>query len=174
MNLKLEVGGDLNGVFRLHNSSVRLDPDGFVAIKYDVFGSREPGVYFGNISITGDINAVIPVQITILDPDKIPVQALLINLEVRDRTVNQGAKLQYTVKLDNLIEDQSYPVTVQYFYTNLQNNRTFTTPGDLITLQTTYSLLKSLKIPTNFTVGEYVVTAKADYLGLTSTATALF
>jgi tetratricopeptide (TPR) repeat protein len=138
-----------------------------------VFGDGEPGVYVGSLVIDGDLKEKIPVRIELLDKDRLPVEALLIMLDLDKRSIYSSEKLKIKTDLHNLLSDQSYPVALQF---TIQDSKGKTVWSDTanVYMQTSFSLLKSALLPDNAPTGDYILRVTADYLGLSSGASTSF
>lgn len=173
-NLKFTIDGEnLSKIVKLDKSTMSIAPNTNDQLTLTVFGEGEPGIYNGSLIIEGDLNEIIPIKIELLSKDRIPVESLLIMLDIDDREIFGNQKLKFKTSLHNLLSDQSYPVSLQYTVQNDRGETVWTDYGNVY-LQTSFSLLKSAKLPDNLPTGDYILRVTANYLGLSSGASSAF
>ncbi|MGV8150802.1 MAG: helicase HerA domain-containing protein [Candidatus Woesearchaeota archaeon] len=174
-NLKFTIEGDSNltNMVKLDKSAMSIAPNTNDQLTLTIFGEGIPGVYNGSLLIEGDLNEKIPIRIELLSKDRLPVESLLIMLDIDDKEIFGNQKLKFKTSLHNLLTDQSYPVSLQY---TIQNDRgeTVWTDHSNVYVQTSFSLLKSATLPENLQTGDYILRVTANYLGLSSGASAAF
>ncbi|MGV8141537.1 MAG: tetratricopeptide repeat protein [Candidatus Woesearchaeota archaeon] len=168
-----ETGKRLSDLIKLDKTSMSLQPNTNDQVILTVFGEGEPGIYNGSLIIDGDLREKIPIRIELLDKERLPIESLLIMLDIEKRNIYSSEKLKYTTDLHNLLSDQSYPVFLQYTIQD-STGQTVWTDNANVYVQTSFSLLKSAKLPDNIPTGDYVLRVTANYLGLSSGASATF
>jgi tetratricopeptide (TPR) repeat protein len=168
-----ETGKRLSDLIKLDKTSMSLQPNTNDQVILTVFGEGEPGVYNGSLVIDGDLREKIPIRIELLDKERLPIESLLIMLDIDKRNIYSSEKLKFKTDLHNLLSDQSYPVFLQFTIQN-SNGQTVWTDNANVYIQTSFSLLKSAQLPDNIPTGDYVLRVTANYLGLSSGASASF
>ncbi len=167
------TGHRLSSLIKLDKAQMALAPNTNDQLVFTVFGEGEPGEYNGSLVIDGDLKEKIPVRIELLDKDRLPIEALLLMLDIDKRNIYASEKLKFRLDLHNLLSDQSYPVYLQF---TIQDNKgqTIWTDNANVYVQTSFSLLKSAQLPDNVPTGDYVLRVTANYLGLSSGASSSF
>jgi len=163
----------LSSLIKLDKTSMSLAPNTNDQLTLTVFGEGNPGVYNGSLVIDGDIKEKIPVRIELLSKDRLPVEALLIMLDLDKRSIYTSENLKFKADLHNLLSDQSYPVELQF---TIQDSKGKTIWSDAanVYMQTSFSLLRSAALPDNTPTGDYVLRVTANYLGLSSGSSTSF
>ncbi|RLG23974.1 hypothetical protein DRN85_08405, partial [Methanosarcinales archaeon] len=163
MNLKISFNGDLNELMTIDKKMMSINPDSTGEFTITLMGNVEVGIYEGNIIISGDIDEKIPVTILVYSEEKLPIEGLLINLELLNTKVATGDTLKYRVDLQNLLREEEYDISLIYKIQG-KNSTDVIIDSDKAVIQTSFSLLKSFKIPEDFKPGEYVLTVEVKYL----------
>ena len=175
VTLTFTLGGDnMTNIIELDKSVMTIQPDGNDHIIITIFGRPPAGTYYGNLTIDGEINATIPVEIEILPKDRIPVEALLMNLETNDKRVLPGGAFKFKTDLRNLLIDQPYPVSLLFTIQPLSGNRTAWSYQTNVYLKTAFSLIRTVELPEDLEAGDYILRASASYLGLSSSTSTIF
>jgi hypothetical protein len=169
-----EVTGDVKDFFELDTNRIILAPNGRETLTYTIFGRANPGIYNGTLEITGDLNASIPIEIEIIDRDKLPVEALLVELEVNTPNTKPGEKLQFQTHLRNLLSDQQYPVQLFYTIQTPDGNETIWSYSTNVFIKTAVSINNEVRLPTTIKTGDYVIRVTANYLDLSTSTNAYF
>lgn len=173
-NLNFTIEGEnLSKIIKLDKSKMSISPNTNDQLTLTIFGEGEPGIYNGSLIIDGDLKEKIPIKIELLSKDRLPVESLLIMLDIDDKEIYGNQKLKFKTSLHNLLSDQSYPINLQYTVQNDQGQTVWTDYGNVY-IQTSFSLLKSAVLPQNLPTGDYILRVTANYLGLSSGASAAF
>ncbi|NJL44293.1 MAG: carboxypeptidase regulatory-like domain-containing protein, partial [Nitrosarchaeum sp.] len=72
-----KIDGNLTDIIVLDKAQSAIPPNGEDQLTITIYGSKPPGIYNGSILFDGDFNYTLPVEIEILDKNKLPVEALL-------------------------------------------------------------------------------------------------
>ncbi len=168
------TGDNMTGIFQMDKTTMTVEPDGNDHIIITLFGHPPVGTYYGNLTIDGEINATIPVEIEILSKDRIPVEALRMNLETNDKRVLPGDAFKFKTDLRNLLVDQPYPVELLFTIQPLDGNETVWTYQTNVYLKTAFSLIRTVELPSNLEPGDYILRASASYLSLSSSTSTIF
>ena len=163
MNLEISFDGDLDRLMRINKKTMAINPDSSEEFTVTLIGNVEVGIYEGNIIISGDIDEKIPVTVLVYSKEKLPIEGLLINLELLNTKVAPEDVLKYRVDLQNLLREEQYNISLTYKIKS-GNNTEIIIGNDNVVIQTSFSLLKNFKIPKDFKPGEYVLTVEVKYL----------
>ncbi|MBN1377356.1 DUF87 domain-containing protein, partial [Candidatus Woesearchaeota archaeon] len=174
VSLGFEIEGNVTDMIELDRESLVLSPNSQEKLTLTIFGKGDPEDYNGTLVITGGINEEIPIHIELLDKEKLPIQALIVDLEAEDKITHPGNKLRFRTDLKNMLTDQQYPVTLFYTVQNSEGNETLWTSTSNVFLHTSFSLLKNFEVPEDMDSGEYIIRVTAHYLGLSSGASTTF
>jgi hypothetical protein len=173
-NLKFHIEGEnLTNMIKLDKQTMSIAPNTNDQLTLTIFGEGVPGIYNGTLIIEGDLQQRIPITIELLDKDRLPIESLLIMLDVYNKEIFSNQKLKFKSDLHNLLSDQSYPVGLQFTIQNADGQTVWTDYSNVY-LQTSFSLLKTATLPENLPTGDYVLRVTANYLGLSSGASAVF
>src|SRR3989339_1832912 len=173
-NLKFRIEGEnLSSIVKLDKQSMSIAPNTNDQLTLTIFGEGQPGIYNGSLIIEGDLNEKIPIIIELLSKDRLPVESLLIMLDIDNKEIFGNQKLKFKTALHNLLTDQSYPVSLQYTIQDT-NGTTIWSDYSNVYVQTSFSLLKTAILPNNLPTGDYILRVTANYLGLSSGASASF
>lgn len=173
-NLRFKIEGEeLLKMIKLDKQTMAIAPNTNEQLTLTIFGEGEPGIYNGSLIIEGDLQQEIPITIELLDKERLPIESLLLMLDIYDKEIFSNQKMKFKTDLYNLLSDQSYPVGLQYTIQNSEGETIWTDYSNAY-LQTSFSLLKSATLPENLPTGDYVLRVTATYLGLSSGASAVF
>lgn len=173
-NLKFRIEGEnLTSMITLDKQTMAIAPNTNDQLTLTIFGEGVPGIYNGTLIIEGDLQQEIPITIELLDKDRLPIESLLIMLDVYDTEIFSNQKLKFKTDLHNLLSDQSYPVGLQFTIQD-SGGHTVWTDYSNVYVQTSFSLLKTANLPENLPTGDYILRVTANYLGLSSGASAVF
>lgn len=177
--LRFSVEGNVAPFASLDKNSAAIESGISDEIKLTVFGENLT-TYTGFFDILGTIEDKIPINITVTDINAIPVEALLIEIEPITEKAKIGDIFKYKIGLQNLLSDKSYNVTVSSSIDRLEDESTykfeksFFTETDTVELAASFSLVKEFHMPDFIRPGEYVINVKAEYFGLSSSASRRF
>ena len=166
--------GNVTSLIELDKTSLNVNPYSREDLTLTIFGRGAPGMYNGTLEITGDLNASIPIHIELLSKEKLPVEALVINLDTNKKSVTPGEKIKIQTDLHNMLSDQGYPVKLFYTIQDISGNNTIWTYDTNLYITTAFTIHKTVDIPIDAPQGDYVVRVTANYLGLSSGASILF
>jgi hypothetical protein len=174
IKIDLETSGEIDSIFELSEKEISVVPNDYGEIEMTILGIKSPGLYKGNLIISGGINTVLPIEIRISKEGKIPIKTMMMTLDVLNTIVVQGDSVKYKLDLVNLFTDKKYKVDLKFYVASLNGTMLTNVTEKSIMLETFTSLVGQINIPSDFEPGDYVVRAQADYLGLTSSTDALF
>ncbi len=174
--IDLKVSGNVSKILEMSDISAIIEKNQYGNITIRGYG-LEKGVYTGSIDISGDFNDSLPVEITVTDEDKIPVEALLMQLDVLTGRPLPGNNFKFKIDLQNLLIDQEYDVRLDYYIRGVESetaNNTLYVGNDTIKLITSDSVIKTVLIPPEWAKGEYYLIVEARYMDLYSRTATLF
>jgi hypothetical protein len=167
-NIIFTLEGNITSLVKLDKQDMILNPRAADFVTLTMFGVGEPGVYNGSLLMDGDFNATIPITIEVLPKDQLPIEALLIDLELSKKSVYPGEQFKFKTDLKNLITDQQYPVQLLFSIQDIAGTETVWSYETNAHLKTSFSLIKTAQIPKDAKPGDYVLRVSANYLGLNS------
>ncbi|MGC8929468.1 MAG: ATP-binding protein [Candidatus Woesearchaeota archaeon] len=183
LNINLEKSKELEDVLDITETSFKLNPKTSKNIKMLILGNAEQEIYFnksfkqvsGYITIL-PLNKKIPVKIVITDGRKSLLQTMFVELEPVNKVVAQGSDFKYKISINNLLTDWNYNVTLSYKIINEKENFSIDLENEnnTILLKTSKTLIKTFRIPENFTSGDYKLIVNTYYLKYNSTYSTLF
>jgi hypothetical protein len=175
LTVQFEIEGDeISSIFQVAEKQLTISPNEYGEIGITMTGTKPPGVYTGKLRITGGIEAELPIEIMISKEGKIPIKTLMMKLDLLNSIVVQGDAAKYKLDLVNLLSDKSYQVNLNFYVADINGTMLTNSTKKSVTLETINSVVGQIDIPSDFAPGDYVVRAQADYLGISSTADALF
>ena len=179
LSLKFGIEGDVAPFASISENSAVVEAGAAEDVKLTIFGQNLT-TYIGFFTISGTIEDKIPINITVTDINAIPVEALLVEIEPITERAKIGDIFKYKIGLQNLLSDMTYNVTVSSSIDRLEDESTykfeksFFTETDTVELSTSLSVVKEFDMPDFIRPGEYVINVKAEYLGLSSSASRRF
>ncbi|GEM_PF-5193980 len=173
LSISFNVEGDAKELLKLSKNSLVISPDSQDTTEVTILANTDPGIYTGKLRIEGDLKKELPIEILIYSEDMLPVEALLLRLELIDSSVNTGGRLRYRMELKNMLQEEGFDVKLQY---NISDRKNFTAmiDSDSIRLRTANVLMKSSELPKDLKPGDYILVIKADYLNTYSVHTGFF
>ncbi|MBN1157154.1 carboxypeptidase regulatory-like domain-containing protein, partial [Candidatus Woesearchaeota archaeon] len=174
IEVEVDVDGAVRPMVKIDKSNIVVASNETETFTVTLLGINETGIYTGNLIFTGDINTTVPIELTILPKEKLPINALILKVTTKDNIVYRGSLFTYRVDLRNLLTDKIYDVDLRYKVISL-NSTKITEIGQTKTrLHTFTSLTESYRIPDDFELGKYTLLAEAYYLNMTASNTVDF
>ncbi|MFH1638241.1 MAG: DUF87 domain-containing protein [Candidatus Woesearchaeota archaeon] len=173
LTVNIEKSDSLGRVMEIDREQVIVGPDSVGMFIVRAYGIETLGDYNGTIILTGDISDSIPVEISVVE-NKLPIELLLIDIELLSKRLTPGSPFKYRVGLQNLLMEQGYQVKLRHSVIDALGKAAYASEEEDVEIRTTANLIKELKLPDNIPEGEYVLRIDASYLNLTSTASAKF
>ncbi|MDD5086541.1 MAG: DUF853 family protein [Candidatus Nanoarchaeia archaeon] len=167
INVDIYYEGNLDNLISIDKNNMNILPDENGEFTVTLMGNVDVGIYEGKIIISGDIEGEIPVTVLVYSKEKLPIEGLLIDLNILTNKVVVGNLLKYRIDLQNLIRDEVYDITIVYKIQSENGNETIIYEDDA-QIQTSLSILKNFRIPENFKEGNYVLIAEVHYLDVVS------
>jgi len=174
ISFKFQFSGEAGKLMRISHDSITLGPNESKELELTIMANRDPGVYNGYFLIRGDYNESVSAEITILEPDKLPIEALLMRLTPDEKEVIVGDPIKFKLDMNNLLVDEAYPVKINYEIQSMNySDVIYTLPTDEIVIRTAHTILKKMDTKEDTPIGDYLITARAEYLNLTSVVTSV-
>ena len=173
MNINIELDPSLEGIVSIDQTSMSIATNTFGELGLTFYGLEDIGTYTGNISITGGINKEIPVTVDIIER-KMPIETMLINVDIFDDKVRKGSTLKYKLTLQNLLSDQGYLVYLTAKIKGTNNSIVYAEKDFQTEIQSSLTMLEEIELPEEIPIGEYVLEVQAKYLNLVSRTTTSF
>lgn len=173
-NLEFSIVGDVAEIIQLDKTALTLEQSMKKVLTLTIFGKGEPRVLTGNLTISGNINSIIPIRIEIIDKELLPVEALLIDVQPYRQSALVGSDFKFRVNLQNLLTDQQYPVKIVYTLQDVNSSTTYWSYEENAYILTSLTRIHTVKLPPEMGKGDYVITVTAHYLGLSSASSEIF
>ncbi|MFH1649727.1 MAG: DUF87 domain-containing protein [Candidatus Woesearchaeota archaeon] len=167
-NINYVLEGDIKKLVTLDKDRSSIAPNSKDTLVATLFGRPPVGMYNGTLKIIGDITQEIPVEIEVLPRDLIPVEALVMTIDVQDNKLNPGQDLKFQVDMRNMLSDQEYPVRLTFIVQDIEGKNTIWTYTTNTLLKTSFTIIRTVKLPSDLPVGDYVIRVNAEYMDLTS------
>ncbi|MBU0757702.1 MAG: DUF87 domain-containing protein, partial [Nanoarchaeota archaeon] len=174
--LTFKIIGNATQIMEMDKTSLVIEPNSVGNVTVTGFG-REIGTYIGTFEVSGDFNDSIPINILVTDEDKLPVEALLIQLELLTNHPYAGDLFKFRMNLHNMLIEEMYNVSLKYRVRGVESetsNYSVELQEDNVQLLTALSLIKEFIIPKEWPKGDYLITIDAEYLDLYSQTSTIF
>jgi len=171
--------GNITPYMKPDINKINIDPGTSSDIKV-MFFADAIGFFNGSFILSGGINEKIPATLSVGDIAGMPVSAVVIKVKSLSKKVYIKDVLQYKVDIQNLLMDKEFNVTLHYSIDNIGSketylfNKSFLEESETIVLEKSTTIIKKFEIPDFLRPGEYVITVKADYLGISSSSSSRF
>ncbi len=173
MQVLFSISSDIDEIVKMDKTALTISPDSFESVVLTISGTKPIGVYRGKITLSGDLESEIPVKIEIV-PKKLPVETLIMEIDLLKDIVNVGGKLRYRVNLQNLLTEQGYRVGLNYLILDSNDSEIYVDEKEEVEIRNSLTLIKEIDLPSNISEGEYLLRVEANYLNLFSSATSPF
>ncbi len=173
MNLMFTISPEISDIVKLNRDAAVIQSGKGEDIEFTYYGTKPVGVYKGTLTITGTIEKEIPITIKIVDK-KMPIETLMIAVDLFEGVVNPGRNLNYKITLQNLLVDQEYQVYLEKLIVGENNSVIYYKESEVVEIKKALSIINHVEIPANFSEGNYLFIVNARYLGSTSSVTAPF
>ncbi len=173
MNLVFSLSSELNDFIKLNRDAALISPNTGEDLVLTFYGTKPLGTYQGKLEITGTINKEIPITVKIVER-KLPIETLLMELDLFDDNVQPGDNLQYKLLLQNLLRDQNYKIELEKKIKSQNDSFVYFSETQEVEIEKSLSLLDFIEIPKDFQEGEYFLEINAKHLNLLSSITSPF
>jgi hypothetical protein len=169
LNLVFSLSPEIEDFIKLDKPSLSLPIETFGELKLIIYGTKPLGEYNGSLIISGTIEKEIPIRIRIVER-RVPVETLLLKLDLSKSTFYPGEKLNYRITFQNLIRDHGYLVDLFILLENSDKEVVFTKEIKNFEVKDSVTLIDEINLPRNLSEGEYVLRVDANYLDYLSSA----
>jgi hypothetical protein len=173
MNVVFTLSPELSDFVKLNRDAALINPTTGEDLILTIYGTKPIGTYEGKLSISGSINKEIPIKIKIVE-NRVPVETLIMKLDLFDDVISPGKDLQYKLLLQNLLRDQNYQIELEKKIMSENDSQVYFTETQQVEIEKSLSLLDKITIPENFSEGNYILKIEARHLNLLSSITAPF
>ncbi len=173
MNLLFTLSPELTDFVKISRDAMLIEPGKGDELVLTFYGTKPLGTYEGSLKISGDVEKDIPITIKIIER-KIPIETLLITLDLFKEVINPGENLNYKLSLQNLLIDQEYKVSLEKLILSEEDSTVYFSEIQEVEIKKSLSIVDQIKIPSNFSEGDYLFVIRAKYLGFSSSVTAPF
>jgi hypothetical protein len=167
MSLTISIPDSLSGIVTADQTALTIPTNAFGEVLLTIYGIEDLGTYKGNISITGSLNQDIPTTIEIIER-RMPIETMLIGVELFDDRVQKSEKLKYKISMQNLLSDQGYKVYITSRIKGTNNSIIYAEKETEAEIDSSLTLLEEIQLPDEIPIGEYVLEVQAKYLNLVS------
>ncbi len=174
LSVMVSVEGDVAPLVKIDKKLLSIASGFSEDLRLTLIGKGEPGVYEGNIVLSGDINEKIPLYVLLYDRERLPIEALLVRLRLSDSRVPIGGNLRYRVDIQNLLRDEKYNVRLVHKIVNKKTGKEFLLDTDYVDIKTSFSVIKTFPIDKGIEPGEYQLKLEVRYLDMSSEYTGSF
>jgi hypothetical protein len=176
VKVDVKATGDVAEFLELSDSSVTIEPGGYANVTIKGYALRE-GIFTGSIDISGDFNGTLPVELTISDEERLPVEALLVELNPLTQRPLPGKNFKFSVGLQNLLIAEEYDVYLSYFIRGVDAdtaNYSASIGNDTVAIRTSETIIKEFTLPSEWPKGEYYLVVEAYYFDQYSRTSTIF
>jgi hypothetical protein len=173
MNLLISISPELSDFVKLDRDAMSIGPSKGEDLILTFYGTKPLGTYQGSVKIAGDIEKEIPITVKIVE-NKMPIETLLISIDLFKNIINPGENLNYRLTLQNLLIDQSYKVSLEKTIVGEKDSVVYFKETQNVEIKKALSIVDYIKIPANFSEGDYLFVVNANYFGTSSSITAPF
>jgi len=173
MSLTFSLSPELEKVVKMDNNLLTISGGSIGEKKLTFYGLEPIGTYKGNLSITGSIEQEIPITVKIVER-RMPIETLLINLDLFRKATKKGSNLKYRLVLQNLLSDQGYPILFKAKVTKDNSTEVISRSEFSSEIKNSLTTLEEIEIPEDAQTGNYILSVEAKYLNLISKVTVPF
>ncbi|MGD9276133.1 MAG: DUF87 domain-containing protein [Candidatus Pacearchaeota archaeon] len=165
------LSSNLKDFVKIDKTSVSVIPDTFSNLGITVYGTADIGQYNGTLTIGGDLDQEIPIQIKVVEKN-LPIEVLLMDVELFNTVLHPEDTLQYQLNLQNLLRGQSYNVNFKTRIRDLNSSSIYNLDEFNEEISNSHAILRKVKIPSEVSEGDFVLEVEATYLNLFSVSVA--
>ncbi len=172
--VSFSIEGSVKPLIRLSTEAMAIDSQSVGELELTILGNTEPGVYDGFLVLQGDIEERIPLYVLVKAKDRLDVESIVIKITPNSRMGVMGKDFKYRLDVQNLLLDEQYPVNLSYRLEGINNNVSIPLGKEKFDILTSFTILKSFKIPRKIPQGDYRLVIEAKYNGITSEYATIF
>ncbi len=173
MNVFFTLSPEISDILKLSRDAMLIGPGTGDDLVLTFYGTKPVGTYQGTLKITGDLEKEIPITIKIVE-NKVPIETLMMSVDLFDNIINPGKNINYRLTLQNLLADQGYKVSLEKMIIGETDLEVYYSETQDVEIKKSLSIINQIKIPENFSEGDYLFVVNAKYLGFSSSVTAPF
>ncbi|MBI5881475.1 DUF87 domain-containing protein [archaeon] len=171
--------GNITEFLTLDNKSTVVQPGSESEIGLRFFGKgATEGRYEGAVVINGDIKERIPVIFDTKGGEAASGASIIVDVNLLQPIVVRGGTLKFKADALNLLSDTEQALQIEYNIYKLEgnelSNNSIYSYSENVSVQQSYSSVKSVNIPPDAEVGDYILRVVTNYLNQTSTTDTLF
>jgi hypothetical protein len=173
------IEGDVASMAKLSSTRLNIPPNSEAGLNVTLLADGL-GSYNGSLSITGGITESIPINLVVSETVGIPVEAVSLQIEPLKTRAYVGESLRYKIDVQNLLIGEPENITLYHSIGFVEDgqlsklNLSFPTEKETLLVDTAVTIFKKYQIPDYARTGEYRLTVKADYMGLSSNSSVRF
>ncbi|MFC1741734.1 ATP-binding protein [Nanoarchaeota archaeon] len=171
--------GNISDVLTLENKSATIAPGEEVDINFRFFDKgAEENKYEGMLVITGDLQEKVPLTFETYEGDRVRAASLIIDVSLLQPIVVRGDTLKFKIDVVNLLSERAHIVEMDLSVHRLLGNElsdyVVYQEDVTVSVERIHSDVKSVDIPEELEIGDYILRIKAEYSNQTSTTDTLF
>ncbi len=156
--VSFSVDGKVTGFMDIMNSSASIYPGNTEKIEF-MFKAKEVGEFTGNFYISGGINEVLPITITITEEET--STPFLLEITPLRKSFYLGKEIYFQTNVKKLKKETIGLVSFEYFIH--QDNLTYSLGKESKSINNSFNFVKEIFPPENLTKGHYVFETIANY-----------
>ena len=173
------IEGNVSDFVTLANESAVIPAGSEGDISLHFFGKgASQSRYEGNLVLTGDIQKKIPLVFETYEGETISAASIVVDISLLQPIVVRGSSLKFKTDVLNLLSETSQDMKINYAIYMLEDNEmandTIYEELQNITVTRSYSEVKSVEIPSDAEIGDYILRVVMHYSNQTSTTDTLF
>jgi hypothetical protein len=171
--------GNITEFITIDNTSAVIQPgtEGQISLRFFGKGAEE-GRYEGAVVISGDVQQRIPLVFDTQEGDGISTASIIVDVNLLQPIVVRGGTLKFKTDALNLLSETTQDLELIFNAYKLEgndiSNKSIYSDAENASVQQSYSKVKSVEIPPDAEVGDYILRVTTGYLNHTSTTDTLF
>ncbi|RMD46065.1 DUF853 family protein, partial [Candidatus Pacearchaeota archaeon] len=156
LKVTFTISNELSGIITSKETGIQVEPKNESKWYFNVEGLKI-GTFSGEISLSGDIEQKIPVNITITNKSLNPVY--LVEIQMREKETLLTDRIEFKLNLKKLKPEPLKNFTISYFL-KTPKNKTIELGSENFDFTNPIQLIKEFNFPENAEVGYYVLQVK--------------
>jgi len=161
MQVFISISSNLEEIMKTDKSSLTISPNSFESFTLTISGVKPIGTYRGAITLSGDVNAEIPVKIEIV-PKKLQIESLDMEIELFRNVFSIGSNLKFRLNLENLLSEQGYKIDLKHLVLSQNGTKVYLEDNEEVEIKKSLSLIKEIELPEEIQEGEYLLEVEAN------------
>jgi hypothetical protein len=168
-NLRFSLTG-LDGISVLYDKELSLNSDELKLVKFDFFAptSINPGIYTGRLTISGQgMSKTINIVIEVRERNALfDIKATIYDFY---KKVTAGGKISSKIDMSNIgLRGQPVDVALRLSVLDFDKNVVYETNEEMLAVTNTLSIDRSINLPQDIPLGDYILLAKIIYSNATA------